>query len=178
MRPWARAAGRRTRPERETMRRSRLFGWLALAVVLVAALAVGVADDGGPRTPEERARNLAETIACPACDGQSVAESDAAASRGIRTLIAERIDEGASDDAIRDELVATWGESILLTPDSSGVGSLVWMLPVVALVLALAGVGYAFWRWRGAAPVHASDADRELVDRVLASSTPEGEEGA
>ena len=151
------------------MSRRRLLGWLAMAAVLVAALAIGVADDGGPRTPEERARNLAETVACPACDGQSVAESDAAASRGIRTLIAERIDQGASDDAIRDELVATWGESILLTPDSSGVGGLVWVLPVVALVLALAGVGYVFWRWRGMAAVHASDADRELVDRALGS---------
>ncbi|HEY6698465.1 MAG TPA: cytochrome c-type biogenesis protein CcmH, partial [Acidimicrobiales bacterium] len=85
---------------------------------------------------------------------------------------AERIDQGASDDAIRDELVATWGESILLTPDSSGVGGLVWVLPVVALVLALAGVAYVFWRWRGTATVHASDADRALVDRALTPSTP------
>ncbi|MGH9192918.1 MAG: cytochrome c-type biogenesis protein [Acidimicrobiales bacterium] len=149
------------------MKRPRVFGWLAMAAVLLVALAVGVADDGGPRTPEERARNLAETVACPACDGQSVAESDAAASRGIRTLIAERIEQGASDDAIRDELVATWGEPILLTPDGSGVGGLVWVLPVAALVLALAGVGYVFWRWRGMAAMHASDADRDLVDRAL-----------
>jgi cytochrome c-type biogenesis protein CcmH len=154
------------------MRRPRVIGWLAMAVVLVVALAAGIVDDGGPSTPEERARSLAETVACPACDGQSVAESDAAASRGIRTLIAERIDEGASDDAIRDELVATWGESILLTPGSSGVGGLVWVLPVVALVLALAGVAYVFWRWRGTAAVHASDADRSLVDRALATATP------
>jgi cytochrome c-type biogenesis protein CcmH len=158
------------------VRRTRLLGWLAMAAVLVAALAIGGAHDGGPRTHEERARNLAETVACPACDGQSVAESDAAASRGIRTLIVERIDQGASDDAIRDELVATWGESILLTPDSSGVGGLVWVLPVVALVLALAGVGYVFWRWRGMAAVHASDADRELVDRTLAPTGPARED--
>ncbi len=160
------------------MRRSHLIGWLAMAAVLLAALAVGVVDDGGPSTPEERARNLAETVACPACDGQSVAESDAAASRGIRTLIAERIEQGASDDAIRDELVATWGESILLTPDSSGVGGLVWILPVVGLVLALVGVGYVFWRWRGMAAVHASDADRELVDRALATANPAAEDDA
>jgi cytochrome c-type biogenesis protein CcmH len=153
------------------VRRARPIAWLAMAAVLAVALAVGVADDGGPHTPEERARSLAETVACPACDGQSVAESDAAASRGIRTLIAERIEQGASDDAIRDELVATWGESILLTPDSSGVGGLVWVLPVVALVLALTGVGYVFWRWRGMAAVHASDADRALVDRALAPSS-------
>jgi cytochrome c-type biogenesis protein CcmH len=156
--------------------RPRLIGWLAMAAVLVVALAIGVADDGGPRTPEERARNLAETVACPACDGQSVAESDAAASRGIRTLIAQRIDQGASDDAIREELVATWGESILLTPDSTGMGGLVWILPVVALILALAGVGYVFWRWRGTPAIHASDADHQLVDRALAPTNPAPED--
>ncbi|MGH9194002.1 MAG: cytochrome c-type biogenesis protein [Acidimicrobiales bacterium] len=158
------------------MKRRRVIGWLAMAAVLLVALAVGVAYDGGPRTPDERARNLAETVACPACDGQSVAESDAAASRGIRTLIAERIDQGASDDAIRDELVATWGKSILLTPDGSGVAGLVWALPAAALILALAGVAYVFWRWRGTAAIHASDADRDLVDRALAPSTPARED--
>ena len=150
------------------MSRVRLLAWLAMAGVLAVALAVGVSDDGGPSTPEERARHLAETVACPTCDGQSVAESDAAASRGIRTLIAERIDEGASDEAIRDGLVATWGEGVLLTPDSSGFAGLVWIIPVAAFVLALAGVGYVFWRWRGAAgPARASEADRELVARAL-----------
>jgi cytochrome c-type biogenesis protein CcmH len=152
----------------------RTAGWLAMAVVVAVALAAGVRDDGGPHTPEERARNLAETIACPACDGQSVADSDAAASRGIRALIAERIEAGASDDAIRDELVGTWGESILLTPDGSGVAGLVWVIPVAALVLALAGVAFAFRRWRSAPSAQSTPADRELVDRAL-SAAPEGE---
>jgi cytochrome c-type biogenesis protein CcmH len=159
---------------RRRMRVGRTVGWLAMAVVLAVALAAGVRDDDGPRTPEERARNLAETIACPACDGQSVAESDAAASRGIRSLIAERIEAGASDDAIRDELVGTWGESILLTPDGSGVAGLVWVIPVAALVVALAGVAFAFRRWRSAPSAQSTPADRELVDRAL-SAAPEGE---
>ncbi|MGH9113316.1 MAG: cytochrome c-type biogenesis protein [Acidimicrobiales bacterium] len=158
----------------------RIAGWLAMAAVLAVALVAGVRDDGGARTPEERARNLAETIACPACDGQSVAESDASASRGIRSLIAERIEAGAGDDAIRDGLVASWGESILLTPDSSGVTGLVWAIPVVALVLAVAGLAFAFRRWRSAPLVQSTAADRELVDRelvdrALSGSTPEGD---
>lgn len=43
--------------------RGHLVAWLALAVVLVGALVYGTVDDAGPRSPEERARNLAETIA-------------------------------------------------------------------------------------------------------------------
>jgi hypothetical protein len=44
----------------------------------------------------------------------------------------------------------------------------VWIIPVVALVLALAGLSTAFARWRRTATVTtASDADRALVDEAL-----------
>jgi cytochrome c-type biogenesis protein CcmH len=138
---------------------------LALVVVLAGALAYGVVDDGGPRTPGDRARNLAESIACPQCDGQSVADSDSDAAKGIRTRIDQRIAEGASDAQIRDEFAAAYGERVLLTPGRSGVSSLVWTLPVVALVAAFAGLAFAFRRWRGGA-AQVSDADRALVDRA------------
>jgi cytochrome c-type biogenesis protein CcmH len=141
----------------------RRFGWLTLAAVVVVALVVGVTDDRGPRSPGDRARDLAESIACPQCDGQSVADSDSPASDSIRAFIEERIDAGQSDAQIRDELANAFGENLLLTPGRSGVSSLVWTLPVVALVLAFAGLVLAFRRWRGGGHVRASDADRELV---------------
>jgi cytochrome c-type biogenesis protein CcmH len=149
-----------------TASRGRVAGWLALAAVLVVALAIGVTDDSGPRTADERARSLAESVACPVCDGQSVADSDSDAAKGIRTRIDQRIAEGASDEQIRDELAAAYGERVLLTPGRSGLSSLVWALPVVALVVALAGLAFAFRRWRGGAVAHASDADRALVERA------------
>jgi cytochrome c-type biogenesis protein CcmH/NrfF len=144
---------------------ARALGWLALLLVFVAALMIGVFDSGGARTPEERARNIASTVGCPTCAGQSVADSDATASRGIRSYIDERITEGATDDEIRDELAARFGEDVLLEPSGSGVAALVWVLPVAVLVVALAGVGFAFHRWRRAmSPAPASDADWAMVD--------------
>ena len=50
----------------------------------------------------------------------------------------------------------------------SGWAGLVWVLPVVALVVGLAGVAAAFARWRRAPRTHASAADRALVDQALA----------
>ena len=41
----------------------RLAGWVALAVVLLGALAFGTLDDGGARTPDERARIWPELTA-------------------------------------------------------------------------------------------------------------------
>lgn len=152
----------------------RLAGWLALVAVLVGALLFGVLDDGGPSSAGDRARNLGESIACPQCDGQSVADSDATAARAIRDLIDQRIDEGASDAQIRDELATAYGERVLLTPGRSGVSSLVWTLPVVAVIVAFAGLAFAFRRWRGGAADQASDADRELVERARAGAPGAG----
>jgi cytochrome c-type biogenesis protein CcmH/NrfF len=149
----------------------RRVGWIALLAVVVVAFAVGGTRSPSARTPDEqtieRTQNLAESVMCPTCRGQSVADSDSSSSRGIRTHIERRIDEGASDDQIRDELADRYGEDILLTPGRSGLPGLVWILPVAALVVALAGMALAFHRWRRRTVVTVTDADRALVDRAL-----------
>ena len=168
------AAGRR--PARRP--RGLLAGWLALVVVLAGALAFGALDDGGARSPGDRARDLAESIACPQCDGQSVADSDSDAATAIRSRIEQRIGEGASDAQIRDELADAYGERVLLTPGGSGVSGLVWALPVVALIVAFAGVVLAFRRWRVAGVHRASDDDRALVEQVRSrTATGAGDPG-
>lgn len=132
------------------MRRTsaRRGSYALLGLVIVAALAVGVLDQADARTDQERAQDIASTIRCPACSGQSAAGSDAASARAIRDEIAERVAAGESDDEIRDYFAQTQGEEILLTPPSSGVGALVWIIPVVVLVAGGAGLVVAFRRWR------------------------------
>lgn len=122
--------------------------YLAMALVAVVALAIGVVDQRDERTTEERMHDVAATIRCPACGGQSAAGSDTAAAQAVRREITERIEDGQSDDEIRDYFASTFGEELLLTPPRSGVGSLVWIIPVVVLVVGGAGLAVAFRRWR------------------------------
>jgi cytochrome c-type biogenesis protein CcmH len=126
----------------------RRWSWAAVVAVAVALLVYGTVDAGGARTDEDRVEGLAETIKCPTCRSQSAADSDAPASRAIRTEIARRVDAGQSDGEIRAYFRSRYGEEILLTPSSSGVAGLVWILPVAALVVAVFGLGLAFRRWR------------------------------
>ena len=121
--------------------------WVVLVVVVVAALVVGTTDTGA-RTEEERVDAIASSVRCPTCRGQSVADSDAIAAENVRREITRRVGEGESDDEIRDALAARFGEGIILTPSRSGVTGLVWVLPVAAAVVALAGLVFAFRRWR------------------------------
>jgi cytochrome c-type biogenesis protein CcmH/NrfF len=123
--------------------------WLGLGVVVVLALIVGTRDRS-PLSPSERVDHIAATVRCPACRGESARDSNAPAAANVRSEIARRIEAGDSDDQIRDRLVAAYGTSILLTPPRSGVGGLVWVLPVIVLVGGLGGVALAFRRWQAA----------------------------
>ena len=144
------------------------WAWVAMAVVVVGALAVGTLGQDDP-TDAERARNLAATIRCPSCNSQSAASSDTPSSQAVRELIAERIEAGDSDEEIRDFVASRYGREILLEPSSSGVSALVWALPVVLVIVALVGLAVRFRDYRpgGRTP---SDADRELVAAALGSS--------
>jgi len=141
--------------------------WLAMALVLGAALFVGTVSQREALTNADRLTNIARTVKCPVCSGESVAESNAQISQEIRKDIGLRLEAGQTDEQIREAYRAQYGDYILLTPSSSGVTSLVWILPVALLVVALAGLVVAFSRWRVRGELHASDADRALVADAL-----------
>lgn len=147
------------------MTRPRVASWGLMAVVLVAALAVG-ARDGGPPTDAERVQRITEEIRCPTCRSQSVADSDAPAAEAIREETLRRVQEGQTDEQIRDYLVGRYTEEIRLEPPGRGVGAVVWVLPLAALAAALVALAVAFRRWRPRGR-RVSDEDRALVERAM-----------
>lgn len=123
--------------------------WVAILAMAVAALVAGAGDDDGkPQTPAARAAALAAEVRCPTCRGLSAAESDAKAARAIRTEIRRRVDAGDTNAEIKTYLASRYGDDILLRPPASGAGALVWVVPVAGFVLAVAGLAFAFRRWR------------------------------
>jgi cytochrome c-type biogenesis protein CcmH/NrfF len=138
--------------------------WAALAVVVVIALAV-VLWPNGSQSPAARAHDLETQLKCPECQGLSVADSQAPTSRAIRADIKRRIKAGQSDEQIRQAYVDTYSESILLTPQDSGVSLIVWILPIVVIALGATGIVFALRRNRGEAHLHATEADERLVER-------------
>lgn len=142
----------------------RWLSWVLMAIIAMAALIIGVADDNELPSDGERVSQLASTIRCPQCRGQSVAESNVAIAREIRADIRTRIAAGETDDQIRQIYIDRFGRSIVLTPDATGFTGLIWIVPVVAAALAALAIYLAFWRWRSTGSgAGASDEDRALV---------------
>lgn len=147
--------------------RFRRWSWFAIAAIAVVSLVGATIVDGPPRTTEEQVRAIGETLKCPTCRSQSVAGSDAAAAKAIRNDITERVEAGETPDEIRTAIASKY-DDVQLVPKSSGFEGLVWALPVVFLVLALAGLTAVFARRRRVAEREASEADRDLVEQALA----------
>ena len=125
----------------------RWLSWIALAVVLTVALVVA-AGRGGPESTAGRVTRITSQIRCPTCSGLSAAESNSETAQAIRAEVTKDVGAGQSDGQIFAAMKDRYGSDILLRPSSSGVESLVWILPVVAFVLAAAGFVVAFSRWR------------------------------
>ena len=147
-------------------------GWVLLVFVVVGFLAVGATRGDGPRSPDERADAVAQRVACPVCDGESVFESRNTASVNIRNRIDALVDAGrANDDEIIADIERSFGGRILLVPRATGIDALVWALPVAALICATAALAVTFRRWRREAKLSRDPTaeDRELVASALAA---------
>ena len=147
--------------------RSRAVGWAVITVVLAVLLAIGASRDTGPRTTAERVDAIARTVACPVCNGENIYESRTEIAAAMREETARRIEQGQTTEQIKAYWVSRYGQEVLLTPPSSGVGALVWVLPVVGLFAALAGLTLAFRRWAVRTDVVVTDEDRALVEAAM-----------
>jgi cytochrome c-type biogenesis protein CcmH len=144
--------------------------WVVVVALIAGGLLVAAVGDRGPRTTAERARAVSESIACPQCQGQSVADSEAPSARAIRTEVARRIEAGETDDQIREYIAGIYGDDALLTPPSDGVAGLIWFLPVAGFVAAVGGLVVVFRRWQVPEDVEVSDEDQVLVEQARRST--------
>jgi cytochrome c-type biogenesis protein CcmH len=153
----------------------RVVPGVALVAVVVAALVIGAGRSHPSRSPSARAHAIATELRCPVCQGLSVADSPSPTAKAIYDDVRRRVDAGESDATIRAFYVGRYGQWILLRPETSGVGALVWILPVTALLLGVGGLALAFRRWHRQPTLAATEEDRALVEAALAGQAGEAE---
>lgn len=86
---------------------------------------------------EARARGISAGLRCLVCQNQSIDDSNAPLAKDLRVIVRERLVAGDSDDAVRDYLVARYGEFILLKPPLNAGTILLWTATPAILAAAL-----------------------------------------
>ena len=141
-----------------------------LAVVLAIVV---LWPSGSHSSTSQRVASLASELRCPDCEGQSIQQSSTETARAARADIRRRVEDGQSDAEIRQAYIDKFGDSILLKPESGGIGILVWGLPLLVLILGAGGLVLALRRWHREPHLHATTADERLVEEERAPKAAE-----
>jgi cytochrome c-type biogenesis protein CcmH/NrfF len=111
-------------------------------------------------------------VMCPTCH-TTLDQSDSSAARRIEAFIQTRIDQCATADQIKSELVGNFGAGILAAPPHKGFDLLAWWLPLGGLAAGALLLGFGVWRWSRARtpedrPPPVDDETERRLDELLA----------
>ncbi len=93
------------------------------------------------KTIDDQVNEISNSLLCPVCQGQSVAESNSNLANDMRQVIRKKLQEGQSRDEVVAYFVDTYGETILGAPPAKGVNWILWILPGLAIVFGIFGIG-------------------------------------
>lgn len=97
---------------------------------------------------EDEAREIARSLACPVCQGQSLADSPAPLARQMRALVRKKLAQGESREQILQYFVDRYGEAILREPPKSGFNQVLWWLPVLSFAGGIGLLALFLYRWQ------------------------------
>jgi cytochrome c-type biogenesis protein CcmH/NrfF len=136
-----------------------------------AVLAFGLLALGAPvavaATPETTVHDIEDEVMCPIC-GTLLELADSPQAKREKVFVAKLIAEGRTKAEIKDALVAQYGPSVLALPKASGFDLSAYLVPIIAIVIAVIALAFSVARWR-------RDGRRPTPDDDAASA-PRGED--
>ena len=131
------------------------------AVASWASIEVYAFKDAGE---EQRFQALIAELRCPKCQNQNLAGSDAPIAKDLKDRTFDLMQEGKSDNEIREYMIERYGDFITYKPPVRGSTYLLWFGPFALLLLVLV---ILVWRKRQK-PAPAAGLSAEESSRLAA----------
>lgn len=128
---------------------------------IVAALALALAASAGA-APRTTVTEIEGEVMCPVC-GTLLELAESPQAQRERAYVARLVAQGKSEAEIKDALVAQYGPAVLALPRASGFDLTAYLIPIVAILVAVvaAGLGVRSWRRSGSGSETGDGAPRE-----------------
>ena len=124
----------------------------ALAVLTLAAVLAVPAAAAAKDCPQTTLGDIEDEVMCPVCGTPLGLASESPQAQRERAYIERLIAQCKSKDEVKRALVAEFGDRVLALPGDEGdtsVGDvLVYVVPALGILLAAAGIGVTWVRWR------------------------------
>jgi cytochrome c-type biogenesis protein CcmH len=144
-----------------------LLALLISADLMASAEAVEFSDE----SMRARYQQLIQELRCPKCQNQNLADSNSPISQDLRAQVQRLLEEGMSDQEIKDYLKSRYSEFILYRPEVNQNTWLLWAAPILFVIFGLWVIYYMYFR-----PVAgASDSGLapDIEEAASAQSVPE-----
>lgn len=112
------------------------------SILIACLLSVSLCLDAAIETyqfdsPEQEARfrQLGYELRCPKCQNQAIGDSDAEISGDLRAEVYRMLKDGATDDEIKEFMVARYGRYVLYNPPLDKHTLILWFGPAALLIL-------------------------------------------
>lgn len=86
-------------------------------------------------TQHEQFNRLTMQLRCLVCQNESLADSNAPLAQDLRAEVASMVNQGASDEQIKNYLVQRYGDFILFKPPFAASTYLLWLAPFVFILI-------------------------------------------
>jgi cytochrome c-type biogenesis protein CcmH/NrfF len=136
--------------------------------VLVAAMALAAPAVAAP-APQTTTNAIEAEVMCPVC-GTLLELAESPQAKREKVFVAKLVAEGKSKAEVKDALVAQYGPSVLALPKASGFDLSAYLVPILALAIAVVVLAFSVLRWRR------SGRDEEPSASQAAADAPQGED--
>mgnify|MGYP000199758650 FL=1 len=155
------------------------FATIAFACAINSSFAkdaVPLADD--PVT-EQRLITISEEMRCLVCQNESLAGSRSDLANDLRREIRILINEGKTDEQIRNFMVERYGDFVLYRPPIKPITWILWIGPFVLLLVGIIGLMVYLRRRNQSVPgATLSEEDNRRIDALLRDAKSSSTENA
>lgn len=117
---------------------------LVAALLALAAPAMSTAASPQAKTTVEA---IEHEVMCPIC-GTLLELAESPQAKRERVFVAKLVATGKSKAEIKDALVAQYGPQVLALPKASGFDLSAYLVPILAIVVAIAALAFSVVHWR------------------------------
>ncbi|MEO8998795.1 MAG: cytochrome c-type biogenesis protein [Rhodanobacter sp.] len=121
---------------------------------------------------ELRFQHLTQQLRCPMCQNETLADSNAPIARDLRNQIFRMMQQGKSDDEIKQYLVARYSGFVLYDPPLTTGTWLLWFGPLLILLGGAGAVLVAIRKRRSGAVAMEASTNNTPNDSTLIDSAP------
>lgn len=118
-----------------------------LAIIALSVSFIGCAGPERAQSLDEKAQDIYESLMCPLCPGQTIAQSQSELSAQMRAIVRERLEQGETKEQILRFFVERYGEQVLAAPPPKGFNLIAWLGPFIGLAAGIVVIWFLVRKW-------------------------------